>query len=65
MKTNQNQSYPVIHVGIAEALAEIARRNESHDQAETRLREKMKPARLAPLSSPAASSTRSLSTFGR
>lgn len=38
-----NQTPRIIHVGIAEALAEITR------QAEMRLRNVMKPARLAPL----------------
>ncbi|HWM26578.1 MAG TPA: hypothetical protein VNP98_17305 [Chthoniobacterales bacterium] len=35
--------------GIAAALAEINRRNQSYAEAEQRLAETMKPARLSPL----------------
>jgi hypothetical protein len=43
------KQFEIIHVGIAEALAEINRRNQSFLEAEARLAEKLKPARLTVL----------------
>jgi hypothetical protein len=42
-QTSLNESSGIIHIGIAEALAEI------HRQAEDRFRDAMKPSRLRPL----------------
>lgn len=51
IETGRETAPEIIPVGIAEALSEITRRNQ-FDQAERRLAEKIKPARLAPAQEP-------------